>query len=77
VLNLLHEGNGMDNATAQEKKAQQVLHLLRNFRFKISADIHEVFYSPTDVQVIVLTTIFKFTIKEPRHTRILVQAHHL
>jgi hypothetical protein len=46
----------MDNATAQEKAAQQVLHLLRNFRFKISAYINKAFYSPNNAQVIVLTT---------------------
>jgi len=53
----------MDNATAQEKGARKILHLLRNFRFKISAYINKVFYSPTNAQVIVLITILKFTLK--------------
>ena len=63
MLNLLPEGNRMDNAIAHEKEVQQVLYFLRNFRFKLSAYVNKDFYSPTNAQVIVLTTILKFTLK--------------
>jgi len=38
-------------------------------------DIIKVIYSPLNAQVIVLKTILKFTLKEPRHVS--VQSHHL
>jgi hypothetical protein len=53
----------MDNATAQEKAAEQVLRLFGNFKFKRSAYRNKIFYSPTNAQVMVLTTILKFTLK--------------
>jgi hypothetical protein len=49
----------MNKATVQEKVAQQVLHLLRNFRLKITTYINKAFYSPNNAQVIVLTTTLK------------------
>jgi hypothetical protein len=65
----------MDNAIAHDKEAQQVLYFLRNFRLKVSAYVNKVFYSPTDAQVTVLTTILKFTLKQLRY--ISVQSNHL
>ena len=45
------------------------------FRIRtVHRDIIQVFYSPTNAQVIVLKTVLKFTLKQLRHVS--VQSHH-
>jgi len=47
---------------------------LRFYICIVHLDTIRVYYSPTNAQVIVLKTILKFTLKQPR--RASVQAHH-